>query len=154
MFKNGNILIRIIVIMFALLQPFIIMYYYGLSLPSISSAWLTNLQPLFIITNACTSYFLLGVNGWKIPGFLLLLLTSFSLEYSMVIHNIIASLFFLSCIKGICMIHRLKWYLFLYFSSLLIWLFFGMFIGEVFGIFVICCYHINLLWITSKIMNR
>ncbi len=151
---GSKILIRFIVIMLALLQPFIIMYYYGFSLPSISSAWLTNLQPLFIITNACTSYFLFGVNGWRIPGILLLLLTAFSIEHYMVIHNIIASLFFLSCIRGLYGIHRLRWYLFPYIFSLVLWLFFGMFIGEVFGVLIVCAYHINLLWVSYLLGSK
>ncbi len=141
-------------IIIALVQPMIIIYYYGFSLPSISSIWLTNLQPLFIITNACTSYFLFGINKWGLSGFLLLLLTSISVEFSLFAHNIIAGLFFLSCMYPMFSIKRLRYYLVLYISSLIIWLLFGMFAGEIFGVFIICLYHVNLLTITSKIIDK
>jgi hypothetical protein len=145
--KRGDILIRGFVLLLAILQPIIIVSCYGFDVFSISSIWSTGLQPLFIITNACTSYFLFDIRGWKIPAILLLLLTAFSIEFNLVIHNILAGLFFLSSFGSLRGIRRLGWYVFPYGFSLLLWLFLGMFWGEVFAIYIICVYHINLLYI-------
>ena len=150
---NG-LIIRVIVILLAILQPFIIMFWYGVDVVSISSMWETSLQPLFIITNATTSYFLFSVHRWLFPSLFLLLLTAFSVEYHMVTHNIFAGLFFISCINSLFGYNRLRWYLFPYLLSGVVWLMFGMFWGEVFAVLVICIYHANLLYVSYDLKNR
>lgn len=151
MIQKNDILIRGFVLLLAILQPIIIVLCYGFNVFSISSIWSTDLQPLFIITNACTSYFLFDVKGWRIPAMLLLLLTAFSIEFNSTIHNILAVSFFISCVKPLDSINRLSWYLFPYVISLFIGLFFGMFWGEVFAAYVICAYHINTMYISYKL---
>jgi hypothetical protein len=117
--QKNDILIRGFVLLLAILQPIIIVLCYGFDVFSISSIWLTGLQPLFIITNACTSYFLFDIKGWWIPAILLLLLTAFSIEFNSIIHNILAVSFFLSCVKSLGGIKRLSWYIFPYVFSCL-----------------------------------
>lgn len=151
MIQKNDILIRGFVLLLAILQPIIIVSCYGFDVFSISSIWLTGLQPLFIITNACTSYFLFDIKGWRIPAILLLLLTAFSIEFNSIIHNILAVSFFLSCVKSLGGIKRLSWYIFPYVISLFIGLFLGMFWGEVFAVYVICAYHINAMYIAYKL---
>ena len=154
MIRLNDILVKVFVLLLAIFQPMIIIYYYGLDLPSVSSAWLTNLQPLFIITNACTSYFLFNDIRWRIPSLFLLLLTAFSVDFSILYHNIFAVSFFISCLYSLYGIRRLRWYILPYLSSIIILLFFGIFLGEVFAIIVICSYHINLLVDLLRIRNK
>jgi len=77
---NFNVTIRLGAIVLAMLQPIIILLVCG-EIISFSSSWNTVLQPLYIMTNAITSYFLFSVNKWKIPALLLLTLTAFSIDF-------------------------------------------------------------------------
>jgi hypothetical protein len=122
----GDILIRLFVILLAILQPIIILLFLG-DVPSISSVWLSYLQPLFIITNAATSYFLFSVKNWRVPSLFLLLLTAFSVDFSLLFHNIFAVLFFIVCLYSLYGIRRLRWYLIPYILSGVVLLLFGIF---------------------------
>jgi hypothetical protein len=149
----GDIFVRIFVLFLTLVQPFVVLYCFGYNFDSLSTMWLTYLQPLFIIVNASTSYFLFGISSWRIPSVFLLLLTAFSVEYSMVFHYIFAVLFFLSCGYGMWFVRRLRWYLVLYIISLVVLFYFGIFWGEIFAIYIICFYHLHLMRIYYK-LNR
>jgi len=146
--------LRFAVVLLALLQPLIIILCFGVNLDSISAIWLTYLQPLFIITNASTSYFLFSNRRWRIPSLFLLLLTAFSFEFSMLFHNIFAIIFFLSCIYSLYGIRRLRWYIIPYVCSIFFLFLFGIFWAEVFAIIVICAYHFNLLIDILRIRNK
>jgi len=56
MTKSFDFITRLFVVVLAVLQPFIIYFYCG-ELNSISQSWETDLQFLFILTNALVSYF-------------------------------------------------------------------------------------------------
>jgi hypothetical protein len=55
-----DVLIRLLVIFLAMVQPIVILLVCG-EIISFSASWQTELQPLYIITNAATSYFLYSV---------------------------------------------------------------------------------------------
>jgi len=55
--EKKGVVFRVLVVVLAMLQPIVIVWLYGIHFPSISSTWDTMLQPLFIITNAVTSFF-------------------------------------------------------------------------------------------------
>jgi hypothetical protein len=148
---NKDLYLRLIVVIMAMLQPVIILWVCGFDIPSISSSWQTILQPLYIITNAMTSFFFFGINKWRIPAILLLMLTAFSVDFTPIFHNIIAGIFFLSCVYPLSHIRRLKHYVPLYFMSIFIWFCFGLFWFETWGIYVLCIYHLNLIWYRIKI---
>lgn len=150
----NNIWIKLFVVLLALLQPLIIVLCYGVDVHSISAMWLTALQPLFIITNAFTSYYLFDIRRWRIPSLFLLLLTAFSVQFSMVSHNIFAVIFFLSCIYSLYGIRRLRWYILLYILSGLVLLFFGIFWAEVWAIIIICSYHLHVMYISYCINKK
>lgn len=150
----NNIWVKLFVLSLALLQPLIIILCYGVAVHSISSMWLTPLQPLFIITNACTSYFLFDVNGWKLPSLFLLLLTAFSVEFSLLFHNLFAIMFFLSCIQSLNTIRRLRGYIFAYVFSIFILLAFGIFFAEVWAIVVICIYHLHSMYLYYNLHKK
>ncbi len=148
-----NIVVKLLVVMLALVQPLIIVLAIG-DVPSISSIWTTNLQPLFIITNAVTSYFLFSTKNWFLPSLFLLLLTAFSVDFSLVLHNVFAILFFVFSFYSLTSIRRLRWYLIPYILSVGILLPFGIFWAEVWAIIVICLYHLHSMYISYCINKK
>lgn len=148
-----NVVIRVLVILLTLIQPLIILLTLG-DTPSISSIWSTYLQPLFIITNAITSYFLFSTKRWFLPSLFLLLLTAFSIDFNLMLHNIFAGLFFLVCIYSLTGIRRLRWYLIPYLLSGVVLLFFGIFWTEVWAITIICSYHLHVIYISYCINEK
>ena len=146
--------VRIFVIILAILQPIVILIVCGVDVPSISSTWTTVLQPLFIVTNAMTSYLFFEIKKWKIPAMLLLLLTAFSVEFSPIAHNIIATGFFLSCLFPLIVTRRLKGYLYVYLASIFILIFFGIFWFEVWGVYVLCAYHLHTILYKQRLFAK
>lgn len=144
---------RLFVIVLAILQPFIIYFYCG-ELTSISQVWDTDLQFLFIITNALVSYYFFELDRWKIPSSFLLLLSSFSVIDHFWLHNIFAILFFISCLIPIYLTKRFRYYLPIYLLSVLIWALKGFFWMETWGIITLCMYHLHLILFTNRIVSR
>jgi hypothetical protein len=144
---------RLFVVFVAILQPFII---YGVcgSIGSISSSWETVLQPLFIITNAMVSYFFFDLPKWRIPAVSLLLLTAFPTTEYKTFHDIVAILFFITCLYPIFNLKRFRYYLLLYLFSLIVGLFFGLFWMETWGIITLCIYHLHLMLFTHRFVSR
>ena len=133
---------RLFTAVIALLQPFIIYFSCG-HLDSISQSWNTPLQPLFIFTNALVSYFFFDLPKWRISAVLILLLTVFSVESHMLLHNVLAILFFIVNIIPLYHIKRYRFILLPYILSC-IWLP-DLFWFEVQAITFLCLYHLNLL---------
>lgn len=149
----SDVRVRIFVLFLALLEPLVVIYCFGYNFDSLSTMWLTYLQPLFIIINASTSYFLFGVKRWRIASIFLLLLTAVSVEYNILYHYIFAILFFVGCGYGMWFIRRLRWNLLLYMISLVVLYKFGIFWAEFFAVYIICLYHFQLMLIYYK-LNR
>lgn len=141
---NFDFFRRLFVIILAILQPFIIYFYCG-KLTSISQVWETDLQFLFITTNALVSYFFFELDEWKIPSSFLLLLTAFSVTDHFWLHNVFAILFFISCLIPLYFTKRLKFYLPIYLISILVWITNGFFWMESWGILTLCFYHLHLI---------
>lgn len=144
---------RLFVVIVAILQPFIIYFVCG-ELKSISSSWETVLQPLFIITNAMVSYFFFDLPKWRLPAVSLLLLTAFPTTVYNNFHDIVAILFFILCIYPMFLVKRFRFYLFIYFFSLIIGLFYGLFWMETWGIITLCLYHLHIMLFTNRIISR
>lgn len=130
----------------AVIQPFIIFFLYGDD-HAISKSWDTPLQPLFIITNALTSFFFFKIPKWRIPAILLLLLTSFSVTDYFILHNIFATLFFVFSGISLWSLKKFRYYLGLFLLSFL-FLFHGLFWTETFGIIVLVLYHMHVMFYT------
>lgn len=154
MLEKKGIILRELVVFLAMLQPIIIVCVFGVDFPSISSTWETMLQPLFIITNAVTSFFFFSMKRWKIPSFFLLMLTAFSVDFSPMFHNILATLFFLTCVYPLIYIKRFSYYVFIYVFGLFVWWLFGLFWFEVFNVYVLCAYHLHLMLYGRRLKNR
>ena len=101
--------IKIIVILISVIYPFILISVEG-ELKSLSQYWNTSLQPLFIVANVMTAYIFLSIENWKLSSFLLVLVTAFSVKLYGNVHNLLAVLFFMSCIYTLFKIKMLKFY--------------------------------------------
>lgn len=151
-FNRNEYLIRVAVIILAMVSPFICLLTYGYK-PSISSYWETDIQPLFILTNAATSYYLYSIKRWRISALLLLMLTSFSVELYPNVHNAIAIFFFISNIRPILISSHFKWCIYPYGSSLLV-LPISMTYSEIIAIISLCLYHLLIISKIRKITYR
>jgi hypothetical protein len=143
--------LKIAVIIFALLSPFIIAYFGEFR--SLSKSWGTSYMPLFIINNAITSYYLFSIRKWRIPAFFLLMLTGFPVFEFKVIHNIFAISFFVSCIYALAASKRMRIYLWAYVLSAPIFLF-SVLWGEVFSSLILTLYHFHSLILVRKILRE
>ena len=158
--KRGYIL-RALVIVLAFVFPFICIFKGEPIRQSLSQYWLTDLQPLFIVTNAATAYFLFSLDKWKMPAILLLLLTAFPVDTHNTTHNIFAYAFFIASIKPLYYATQtqLQWYTIPYLGSLLMFPF-GFFYVESVCICVLCMFHGHLLYLkwqletTKKIVKQ
>jgi hypothetical protein len=135
-------IIKIIVIFISLIYPFILWSIEG-ELNSLSQYWNTSLQPLFILANVMTAYFFFTLDDWKISSVLLVLVTSFSVKLYPNIHNLVAVLFFISCLFPIYKSKRYKFYFYLYMVSPIIGIFWGLLYLEIYSIIVLCSYHLH-----------
>ena len=113
-------------------------------MPSFSSYWLTDAQPLFIISNLLTVYYFSFIPNWRIPATFLILLTCFSVEKYQIFHNALAILFFISSAFVIFKGKRYSSILFIYIPGLL-FLCTNIFIAEVVFIESLCVYHLLIL---------
>ena len=135
--------LKILVICLAVVHPLIFLSIFGERV-TLSSYWDTTFQPLFIISNASTSYFLFSLKYWKLPSLFLLLLPAFPVFTFPLTHNILAGLFFIGA--GAALFNRptFRRYTSLYVSTLLL-SFISWFWVEVGAIWVLCLYHLNVL---------
>lgn len=144
MINNFELSKRLFTSIIAVIQPFIIYLTCG-PLDSISQSWNTPLQPLFIFTNALVSYFFFDLPKWRISAVLILLLTVFSVESHMWLHNVLAILFFISCVFPLWSIKRFRFYLPIYLLSIIFLFFDQLFWSETWSIVTLCFYHVHLM---------
>lgn len=151
--KWSEFLIKILVILISALYPFVLISVEG-ELVSISQYWNTSLQPLFIVGNVVTAYFFFSIDNWKIPSFLLILVTAFSVKLYPITHNVVAIAFFLSCLIPLFKGKRFKAYIYLYFVSIFVGLMWGLLWLEIWGILILCSYHLHTLIYTMNIYSK
>ena len=137
-----NFILKIGIIFLSFITPFVMLFSYG-KLESISSYWDTPLQPLFILTNALTTYVFMDLPKWRLSGIFLFLLTIFSLDYYNDLHDIFAIIFFIVNLYPLYSLQRYRIVIAPYLLSC-IWLP-DLFWFEVQAITVLCLYHLNLL---------
>jgi len=147
--KNYNIIIRFSILVIAFLTPMIMLSYDKLL--SISSYWETPLQPLFIFSNALTTYIFITLPKWRFSAVLLFLLTIFSVEYYPTLHDIFAISFFIINLYPLFSIKRYRLLIIPYVFSL-IWLP-DLFWVEVHALTVLCIYHLFLMIKLYKITS-
>lgn len=142
-FSAKEYAIRMAVIFFAALAPYICLFSYGY-LNSLSQYWNTELQPVFVFANALTSYYLYTMDNWKWSALCLLLLTAFSVEMYPDLHNFLAVAFFIITIVPLWKANHFKWTFWVYLSSLIV-LPWSMLFAEIIAINALCLYHGLLL---------
>lgn len=143
--EKRQILNKIGAILLTIISPFIFIGLGGFS-NSLSDYWLTNMQPLFIFTNAITSYYLFSTPNWKYPSAFLLLLTAFSVEDYRTVHNIFAIMFFILCLVAILTDKRYRIYALPYLASIF-WVkgIDKILVAEIIAVYVLCAYHITVI---------
>lgn len=120
---------------------------------SLSDYFDTPAVPLFISMNIVTAYFFYLLPNWKIPGVLLFLVTAIPVQYYMVLHDIIAILFFISCIAAVWKSNRYRFLIVPFIFSIstipfsLLW-------AEIFGIWSICAFHLLMVWERNRIQKE
>jgi hypothetical protein len=142
--------VKLGVVILAIISPWICLFSIG-ELDSYSQYWSTDMRPLFIFTNAATSYFLFSMKNWWMSAVCLMLLTAFSFDQYNTIHNVTAIAFFL--INGVLLLKqkRFRYLVIPYFSSVIILFLFGIYWAEVLAISVICTYHYIRLLTYNKL---
>lgn len=143
---------RLLVIVLAAITPIILLITQGHFL-SLSQYWETDMQPLFIIANATTSYYLYGIKNWRLSALFLLLLTSFSVTLYPNAHNILAVLFFIVSLFPLYVSHYFKFCFWAYLISMPIMIF-DMMLGESIAIFFLCLHHLLILFRIHKIESK
>jgi hypothetical protein len=146
-------LIKFAVIVVSFIYPFVLLSVEG-ELHSISMYWNTSLQPLFITANVMTAYFFFSIDNWKLPSYFLVLLTAFSVKLYPITHDVIATLFFISCIIPIFRSKRFKFYAYFYFLSIPVGLIWGLLWLEIWGMFILCSYHLHTLIYTMWLFHK
>lgn len=147
--------LKIGVILLCILQPIIMLYYFGWEFKSYSKCWGTDLEPLFIITNATTSYFFFHLNRWwKVSAILLMLTTAFSTDVYPQLHNILAVFTFVSMFFALFEYKSLRIYPLLFALAIGFGGIFSLFWLEVGGSYVACIYHLHVMTIKNKFKNR
>lgn len=136
--------LRLLVVLIAVSSPLICWFVSGPEI-SYSSYWQTEFQPLFIFTNAATSYFLFSIKGWRISSLFLMLLTAFNCIDYYNLHNAFAIAFFIFCAIPLIKSKRQSFYSLPYFLSIAVLLEYGIFWAEVCAIVSICGFHLHRL---------
>lgn len=136
----------------AVLTPLLMILCYG-PLPSISKYWETEWQPLFILSNAVTSYFFFTLPKWKLPAVFLMLLTAFSVQEYQYIHNLFAIAFFLSSYWVLWYSKRYPVFLLQYGVGIIV-MPFSFLWGEVISISALSLYHLTVLIRLQQLINR
>lgn len=140
--------LKLIAIILAMVQPFILMACFG-ELNSLSAYWDTAGQPLFIITNATTSYFLFSTRSWQLPAVCLLGVTAFPFSTFQIVHNVLAITFFILAVIPMIRLSKFRYYLIPYIVGTCV-IFYNLFYGEIICILTICLYHMHILLHITK----
>jgi len=150
---NLDIQIKLFVVLLAGIAPVFMLIMSGYK-PSLSTYWETSMQPLFIITNASTSYHMFAIRNWKWrpSAILLLALTAFSVTDYGTIHNVLAVLFFVVSALPLYFTNHYKNLIWIYIITLPVMIY-DMLLGEILSIFVLCIYHGLILLRIKKIKD-
>ena len=143
---------RVLAMILGILCPLVMIIAYP-EISSLSNFWNTPLVPLFIIMNIVTAYFFYLLPNWKVSGVLLFLLTAFPVNYFGQFHNILAVIFFISCMYAIAQSSRYSWLVFPFIAAVIISAK-SLFWGEVASIYIICTYHLLTLRKSVKITKQ
>jgi len=109
--------------------------------------------PLFILMNIVTASFFFTLDNWRLPAILLVLTTAFPYTYYNSIHNILATMFFLTSSYAMIISNRYNWLTILLIPAVLM-SFINVFWAEVIAIDTISLFHGLVLWKREKINKQ
>jgi hypothetical protein len=147
----SELVARLMSILIAVTFPFLIIQFGDEQ--SLSAYWNTPAQPLFIIMNAVTSYFLFSMERWQFSAILLLLLTAFNFHEWPVFHNILAVTFFIVSTLFVALGHRFTWYTALMIIGGIV-AYHDFLIGEIICVELLCAYHLHLMLYRLWLLHR
>lgn len=141
--KKAEYYARITIICLIAIAPLICLSISGYK-KSYSAYWETESQPIFIIANIITAYLLNQYKDWQPSAWLLLGVVAFnSFDYRM-LHDVLAIMFFVSCLFVLLKKHRHTPVTVIYIGSLAAAPFSLLFAEQV-AITMLCLYHsVNL----------
>ena len=144
--------LRIFVIILALIQTPILIGLEG-ELESLSTYWNTQYQPIFLLINMTTCYFLISIPKWGFQALCLLLLTVFPITHFIMFHNLMALLFFISSFYPLFVDSRFNYYSLPYLFAIPL-ASYSLLYGEMLAITILCCYHANVLCYRQYLLNK
>ena len=151
--NKTDYIIKSISIVIATLYPFFCLFYQGY-MSSLSQYWGTNMQPIFVLSNTITVYYLFTLKYWKISAIILCLVTAFSIEYYPNTHNILAVAFFIVNLWPLYKAsNRFKHYKYIYLCSVPM-VALSMLYAEMFAISTICIFHMHSLNTIYKLQKK
>ena len=143
--------VRTLALLLASVAPLMCVAAYGWGF-SYSQYWNTPLQPVFILSNIITAYYLFDSERWKAPAIFLVLVVSFSVEDYLVVHNLMAISFFVACIGPLWVSNRFKWIVWLYIACTAL-IFYDMLLAELAAINCLVLFH-GLMLYKYKRLNK
>jgi hypothetical protein len=146
-----NIVPNLIGILISITFPFIIIQFGDNQ--SLSAYWDTAAQPLFIIMNMVTAYFLVSSERWQFPALLLLLITAFNFADWPILHNVFAISFFVTSLLPIALGHRFHWYLIPYIIGGVV-AYYNFLIGEIICVETLCAFHLHSVLYKAWLLRR
>ena len=141
--KKAEYYARLTIICLIAIAPLICLLISGYK-KSYSAYWETESQPIFIVANVITAYLLNQYKDWQPSAWLLLGVVAFnSFDYRM-LHDVLAVMFFVSCLLVLLKKHRHNFITVTYIGSLAAAPFSLLFAEQV-AITMLCLYHtVNL----------
>lgn len=149
---SKDVFYRIFTILLGITFPLIMISVFP-GTKSLSSFWNTSMVPLFILMNIVTASFFFTLDNWRLPAILLVLTTAFPYTYYNSIHNILATMFFLTSSYAMIISNRYNWLTILLIPAVLM-SFINVFWAEVIAIDTISLFHGLVLWKREKINKQ
>jgi hypothetical protein len=137
--KKAEYYARLTIICLIAVAPLICLLISGYK-KSYSAYWETESQPIFIIANVITAYLLNQYKDWQPSAWLLLGVTAFNSFDYRIIHDVIAIMFFVSCLFTLVKKGRHLPITLMFIGSLTI-LPISILFSEMVAIFALCFYH-------------
>ncbi len=143
--------VRTLALLLAVVAPFACVAAYGWT-DSYSQYWNTPLQPVFVLSNIVTAYYLFDSEKWKVPAIFLILLISFSVEKYLQMHNWMAVCFFVGCLGPLWITNHFRWILWPYLACIAV-VFYDMLLAELIAISCLVLFH-GLMLYKYKRLNK
>jgi hypothetical protein len=108
--KDWRIIIAGVISMIATLVTSVVAAIEGITLSSLAG---TTYEPLLLLTGASTSLSFFLTKKWALPSFFITILASFSVHMFPTVHNVSATLFYVSAFILIFLDKHIRWYRFI-----------------------------------------